>query len=214
MLVRKVQASSWLSSKESSRNAGDTTGTADLIPGLGRSPGEGNANPLQCSCLENPMDREAWGATVHRLLKSQTRLKKQWQGKYNGLYSQSCGFSSSHAWMRELDYSHKEGWAPKNWCFQTVVLEKTLESLLDSREIKPVNPKGNQPWKFIGRADAEAEAPILWSPDAKSGLIEKTLMMGKIAGKKRRGWQRMRWLDGIIDLMEMYLSKLREIVQT
>ena len=77
MLVRKVQASSWLSSKESSRNAGDTTGTADLIPGLGRSPGEGNANPLQCSCLENPMDREAWGATVHRLLKSQTRLKKQ-----------------------------------------------------------------------------------------------------------------------------------------
>ena len=75
MLVRKVQASSWLSSKESSRNAGDSTGTADLILGLGRSPGEGNGNPLQCSCLENPMDREAWGTTDHGLLKSRTQLK-------------------------------------------------------------------------------------------------------------------------------------------
>ena len=73
------------------------------------------------------------------------------------LYSQSYGFSSSHVWMWELDY--KESWAPKNWCFWTVVLEKTIESALDCKEIKPVNPKGDQPWTFIGRTDAEAEAP-------------------------------------------------------
>ena len=81
------------------------------------------------------------------------------------------------------------------WCFWTVVLEKTLESPLDSKEIKPVNPKGNQSWIFIGRTDAEAEGPILWLPDAKNSL-EKTLMLGKIEGR-RRGWQRMRWLDEI-----------------
>ena len=85
--------------------------------------------------------------------------------------SQSCGFSSSHVQMWELD--HKEGCAPKNWCFWTVVLEKTLESPLDCKEIKPVNPKGNQSWMFTGRIDAEAEAPIIWPPDAKSQLIGK-----------------------------------------
>ena len=77
----------------------------------------------------------------------------------NGPPSQSYGFSSSHVWMWELDY--KESWAPKNWCFWTVVLEKTLETPLDNNEIKPVNPKGNQSWILIGRTDAEAEAPIL-----------------------------------------------------
>ena len=80
--------------------------------------------------------------------------------------SQSYGFSSSHVWMWELD--HKEGWAPKNWCFWTVVLERTLESPLDSKEIQPVNSKGNPPWIFIGRTDAEAKAPTLWPPGAKS----------------------------------------------
>ena len=85
--------------------------------------------------------------------------------------SQSYGFYSSHVQMWELD--HKEGWAPKNWCFRTVVLKKTLERPLDSREIKPVNPKGNQPWIIIGRADAEGDAPILWPPDLKSRLIRK-----------------------------------------
>ena len=85
--------------------------------------------------------------------------------------SQSYGFSSSHIWMWELDY--KESWAMKNRCFWTVVLEKTLESPLDCKEIKPVNPKGNQSWKFIGRTDAEAEAPKLWPPDAKNWLIWK-----------------------------------------
>ena len=101
--------------------------------------------------------------------------------------------------MWELDY--KESWVPKNWCFWTVVLEKTLESPLDCKEIKPVNPKGNQSWILIGRTDAEVETSILWPPDAKSWLIWKELMLGKIEGR-RRGRQRMRWLDGITDSMK------------
>ena len=107
----------------------------------------------------------------------------------------------------------KEGWAPKNWCFPTVVLEKTLESPMDCKEIKPVNSKGNQPWIFIGRTDAEAEAPILWSPDAKSRLIGKDPDEGKVEVRKRRGRQRTRWLDGISDSVDMHLSKLRETVK-
>ena len=87
-----------------------------------------------------------------------------------GPYSQSYGLSSSYVWMWELDH---KGWAPKNWCFWTVVLEKTLESPLDSKEIKPVNSKRNQSWIFIGRTDAEAEAPTLWPSDEKSQLTRK-----------------------------------------
>ena len=112
--------------------------------------------------------------------------------------------------MWELD--HKEGWEPKNWYFQTEVLEKTLESPLDSREIKPVNPKGNQSWIFIGRTDVEAEAPMLWPPDAKKWLLRKDLKLGKIEGRRRRGWQSMRCLGGITDSMNMSLNKLQEMV--
>ena len=104
--------------------------------------------------------------------KPRQHIKKQRHHfTYKGLSSQSYGFWSSHVWMWELDY--KESWVPKNWCFWTVVLEKTLESPLDCKEIKSVNPKGNQSWIFIRRTDAEAAAPILWPPEAKSWLIRK-----------------------------------------
>ena len=101
------------------------------------------------------------------------------------LSSQSYGFSSSQVWVWELD--HKEGWGLKNWCFWTVVLEKILESPLDYKEIKPVNPKENQPWIFIGGTDAEAEAPIFWPPDAKTWLNGKYLDAGKEWRQEEKG---------------------------
>ena len=106
-----------------------------------------------------------------------------------GPSSQGYDFSNSHVWMWELDY--KESWAHKNWCFWTAVLKKTLESLLDCKEIQPVHPKGDQSWVFIGRTDVEAETPILWSPDAKSWLIWKLWCWGRLrAGGEGddRGW--------------------------
>ena len=134
--------------------------------------------------------------------------------------SQSNGFSSNHVWLWELDY--KENWTLKNWCFWNVVLKKTLESPLDCREIQPVHPKGDQSWIFIGRTDAEIEIPVPWPPNGKNWLIWKdsllgvffirSLMLGKIEGRRRRGWKRMRWLDGISDLKDISLSKLRELV--
>ena len=128
-------------------------------------------------------------------------IKKQRHYSANkGPSSQSYGFSSSHVRMWELDYN--ESWAPKNWCFRTLVLEKTLESPLDCKEIQPVHPKGNQSWLFIGRTDAEAETPTLWSPDVKNWLIWKDPDAGKDWRWEKKGttedemvgWHH--WLDG------------------
>ena len=123
-------------------------------------------------------------------------------------YSQSYSFSSSHALIWELE--HKEGWVLKNWCFQTVVLEKTLENPLHSKEIILVNSKGNQLWIFIGRTDAEA--PKLWPPDAKSGLTGKDLDAGK-AWRKKKEVAGDEMVDGITESIDMNLSKLWEIVK-
>ena len=113
-------------------------------------------------------------------------IKKQRHSFANkGLSSQSYGFSSSHVWMWELDL--KESWAPKNWCFWTVVLEKTLESPLEGKEIQPVRPKGDQSWVLIGRTDVEAETPILWTPDAKNWLLRKYPDAGKDWRQKEKG---------------------------
>ena len=121
-----------------------------------------------------------------------------------GPFSQSYGFSSRHVWMWDLDY--KESWVLKNWCFWTVVLEKTLESSLDHKEIQPVHPKWDQSWVFIGRTDVKAETPILWPPDVKNWLIWKDPDPGKDWRQEERGQQRMRWLDGISDSMDMSLE--------
>ena len=126
-------------------------------------------------------------------------------------YSQSYGFPSSQVQVWELDL--KEGWEPKNLCFCTMVLEKSLESPLDCKEIQPINPKGNQPWIFTGRTDAEAEAPILWPPDAKSRLTVKTLILGKNEGRRGRGPQRIRWLGGVVSSVDVNLSWLRGRVE-
>ena len=124
--------------------------------------------------------------------------------------SESYGFPSSHVWTWERD--HKEGWALKNWCFWTVVLEKTFESFLDCKEIKLVNPKGNKSWIFIRRTDAEPETPILWPPDAKNWLIWKDPDAGKDWRQEEKGTTEDEWLDGITDSMNMSLSKLQELV--
>ena len=208
--------------KASACNAGDL----GLIPGSGRSPGEGNGNPLQYSCLENPMDRGAWWATVHGIAKSRTwisdftftftlhpinlktkgkeRKKKQTNKKKNSVdIIKKCfwrkhyslwvpGFWGQTTWILILSRSfnlirllinmskpwwaldHKKGWASKNFCFWVVMLESCdVESTLDSKEIKPVNPKGSQSWIFTRRTDAEAEVPILWPPDGKRQIIGK-----------------------------------------
>ena len=134
-----------------------------------------------------------------KLWPTRQHIKKQRHYFANkGSSSQGYDFSSDHVWMWELDY--KENWELKNWCFWTVVLEKTLESPLDSKEIQPVHPKGNQPWIFTGRADAEA--PILWPPDAKSQLTGKDPDAGKDWGQEEKGmtedemvgWHH--WLNG------------------
>ena len=145
-------------------------------------------------------------------------IKKQWCVQKQRHYSadkdpnsQDYGLRSAYIQFWELD--HKQSWMPKNWCLQNVVLEKTPESHLDSKEIKPINPKGEQPWIFTERTNAEAEAPGFWSSDVHRQLIGKVPDARKDQGQKERECQRMRWLDSITDEVNMNLGKLQEMVR-
>ena len=123
--------------------------------------------------------------------------------------SQSYGFSSSHVWMWELDC--EESWALKNWCYWTVVLEKTLESPLDCKEIQPVHPKGYQSWVSL-EGLMMLKLQYFGHLMQRADSFEKTLMLGKIEGRRRRGQQRIRWLDGITDSVDMGLGRLRQLM--
>ena len=143
------------------------------------------------------------------ILKVKTSL--YWQRSIAVEPSQSYGFSNSYVQVWELD--HKDSWVLKNWCFRIVLLEKTLECPLGCKEIKPGNPKGNQHWIFIEKTDAEVETPVLWLPDVKSWFIGKDLDARKDWRHEEKGATAMKWLDGIIDPVNMSLSKLRHMVK-
>ena len=155
---------------------GETIETATDIISLG------SKITADSSCSHEIKTLAPWKKTYD---KPRQHIKMQTSLCWQGPYSQSYGFASGCVWTWDLD--HKEGWAPKNWCFRIVVVEKTLESPLDCRDIKPVNPKGNQSWRFIGRTDVEDETPILGHMMRKTDSFAKTLMLGKIEGRRRRG---------------------------
>ena len=181
---------------------GEKNGNSDRLVFLGtKITTDGDCSHEIKRCLL--LGREAM-TNLDNILKSRHHFADK------GLYSQSCGgFSSCHVWTWKLD--HKEGWALKNWCFWIVVLKKTLESPLGCKEIQPVNPKENEPWAFTGRTDAEAEDAILWPSTVKSWLIRKDCDAGKDWEQEEKGV--MRWLDSIINSMDMNLSKLQETVK-
>ena len=151
---------------------------------------------------------------IHLLLgrKAMTNLDKKQRHYFGdkGPSSPSYGLSSGHVWTWELD--SKEIWAPKNWCFWTVMLEKILESPLDCKEIQAVHPKGNQSWIFIGRTDVAAETPILWPPDVKYWFIGKDWCWEKLRARGKGDDRGIRWFNGLTDLMDLSLSKLRDLV--
>ena len=150
-----------------------------------------------------------WGATAFSDDQPRQHIKKhRYYFANKGLSSQSYGFSSNHIKLWELN--HKEGWAPKNWWFWTVVLEKILQHPLDNKEIKPVHPKGNQSWIFIGRTDLKLKLQYFGNLMQRADSLEKTLILGKIEGRRRKRKQRMRRLDGITNSMDMSLRKLQE----
>ena len=162
------------------------------------------------------MDRVAWHAAIHGVAKSRTPLS-DWSDLIWSFCQKVCwiqqgySLSSSHVWMWELDY--KESWVPNNWYFWTVVLEKTLESPLECKEIQPVHPKGNESWIFIGKLMLKLKLQYFGHLMRRADSFEKTLMLGKIEGRRRRGQQRMRWLYGINDSMDVSLSGLRELMR-
>ena len=149
--------------------------------------------------------------SYHILDKHGQHIKKQRHHfAEEGLYSQTMVFSSSHVWMWELH--HKEGWALKNWCFQTVVLGNTLESPLDCKVIKPVNPKETNPDYSLERLMLKLKLQYFGHLMQRADTL-KTLMLRKVEGRRRRGWQRTKWLDGITNSMDMSFSKLHEMVK-
>ena len=166
----------------------------------------GSKITADCDCNHESKRRLLLGGKVRQHIKKQRHYFAN-----KGPSSQDYGFSSGHVWMLELDY--KESWAPKNWCFWIVVLEKTLESPLGCKEIQPAHPKGDQSWVFIGRMDVEAETPIFWPPDVQSWLIGKDPEAGKDWGQEKKGttedgmagWHH--WLNDSIGLQELVMDR-------